>query len=428
MLVDSRSVIRYKSVMPKNLEQCIKSVMEQGKSEESAHTICTAQFKDTYSGEFRDAVVFNASEKQAISVRDGVIEYLGIELKMNPPDQVFTVYRSPATIANTAPKMRGIPITDDHVSLDVTPPSDGGFVAEAKMIDASDPNVKATIAIHNQLALSDTLLAAVEAGKRELSLGYHADLIPHDEYDFEQRNIRPHHLAALQSGRCGSMCSFIDRKPTTENNPTTEDETMKLHKAFCDAEGAMNLQQIVELSTALPEAIKAVPVDQLTKLLPALQKIVEAANAVAAPVEGEGEGEMTDEEKAEKEKLAAADAENAALAEKEKLAAADAGTEEERDKPSFSDADMKAATDKAIKAHAATIEKARNFLPETYAFADKSTADIMRDTLATVESEKFADNELVLAFKLLKKSAASYKQFGDSGQQSGFSKLKDKEL
>lgn len=393
--------------------------MEQGKSDESARAICTAQFKDTCQGEFRDAVVFNASEKQAISVRDGVIEYLGLELKIDPPDQMFTVYRSPATIANTAPKMRGLPITDDHVPLDVTPPSDGGFVAESEMVDASDSNVKATIAIRNRLALSDTLLAAVEAGKRELSLAYNAELIPHDEYDFEQRNIQPHHLAAVQSGRCGSMCSFIDRKPTTEDKPMST----KLHKAFCDAEGAMNLQQIVELSTALPEAIKAVPVDQLTKLLPALQKIVEAANAVAAP-EGEptppatdmdptlGEKELTDEEKAAKEKLAAADMD----------------PDEDKDKPSFSDADMKAATDKAIKAHAAVIEKARNFLPETYTFADKGTADIMRDTLATIGSEKFADNELALAFKLLKKSAASYKQFGDSDPQSGFSKLKDKEL
>jgi len=411
VLVDSRSPIRYKSVMPKNLEKCVKSLIGQGKTEASAYAICSVQFKDTYSGEFRDSVVFNASEKQAISVRDGVIEYLGIELGMEPPDQMFTVYRSPATIANTAPKMNGLPITDDHVPLDVTPPGDGGFVAEAEMIDAHEPLTRTTIAIRNKLAVSDTLLATIEAGKRELSLGYHADLVPHDEYDFEQLNIQPHHLAALQAGRCGSMCSFIDRKPTTE------DEPMRLHKAFCDAEGAMNLQQIVELSTALPEAIKSVPVDQLAKLLPALQKIVEVAKSVM-PGTGEGEPviDANLENQGEGEDKPAFDGESA-----EK-------NDDDDDKPSFSDADMKAATDKAIKLHAVTIEKARDFLPETYAFADKNTVDIMRDALATVETEKFADNELALAFKLLKKPAASYKAFGDSDQKAEFSKLKDKEL
>ena len=397
--------------MPAKLDRCVASVMESGKTEEQAYAICNAQFSDTYRGTFNDAAIFDPTEKTALSVRDGVLEYLGVELGMQPPDQIFTVYRSPATIANAAMKMRGLAITDGHVTLDAPAPSEGGFVAEAEMVDAADPLTGTTIAIRNKLSISDTLRAMVEAGRRELSLGYNAELVPHDgEYDFEQRDIQPHHLAMVDRGRCGPMCSFIDRKPTNE------DEAMpKLHKAFTDEDGAMNLQQIVELATALPEAIKSVPVDQLQELLPALQQIVEAAKGVmpateedepAAPMGGEEPVEMEDE---------------------------DMPTDEEKEKQ-FSDA-VAAATekrivgivDKAIKTHATVIEKARGFLPENYTFADKSTVQIMRDALATDTTEQFADSELPLAFKMLKKVESNYKKFGDE-QPGGLSHLKNKEL
>ena len=400
--------------MPKKLDDCVKAVIASGKTEEQAHAICQAQFKDTYTGEFRDAAVFNASEKSAVSVRDGVIDYLGIELNMEPPDRTFTVYRSPATIANTAMKMRGLPITDEHVPLDVSPPTEGGFVSEAEMVDAHDGNTVSTIAIRNQLAISDTLLLTVEAGKRELSLGYHADLVPHDEYDFEQRNIKPHHLAAVERGRCGSMCSFIDKKP--EDKPMAKKST--LHKAFNDADGMMSLQQIVELATALPEAIKSVPVDQLQELLPALQTIVEAAKSVMPEEEKttpDGDDPLVPKEPVVPE-VPAEDMEP------EDTDPAD------KEKDGFSDADVKAFTDKAIKAHAAVIEKARGFLADDYTFADKGTDEIMRDALATVDPEKFADAELALAFKLMKKPDANYKTFADKSTDSDFTKLKDKEL
>jgi len=43
------------------------------------------------------------------------------------------------------------------------------------------------------LLLSDAMQATVDAGKRELSLGYMADL--DDDYDFEQLDIVPHHFS-----------------------------------------------------------------------------------------------------------------------------------------------------------------------------------------------------------------------------------------
>lgn len=358
-----------------------------------------------YIGTFNDAAVYDAKTKSAVSVRDGVIEYLGSELRQEPADKMFTVYRSPATIANAASRMPGLPITDGHVDLERPPPTDGGFVAEASMIDATDATTRTTIAIKNKLTLGDTMNASVEAGRRELSLAYRAELIPHDgECDFEQRDIAPLHLAIVDQGRCGPMCSFIDKKPDGDPEPMNT----KLHKLFCDAEGKMNLQQIVELSTALPEAIKSVPVDQLQKLLPALQQIVEAAKGAGAQMP---EAEPTEDEQVK-------------LGGEPKAPIEDEDMTPEEKKKHFSDAVAAAAAkgnqtyaDAAIKQHITVVEKARDFMPEGHSFADQSTDQVMRAALATETAETFADSELPLAFKMLKKPAANYREFGDSTPQ-----------
>lgn len=190
-------------------------------------------------------------------------------------------------------------------------------------------------------------------------------------------------------------------------------KTNKLHKAFTDENGAMNLQQIVELSTALPEAIKSVPVDQLQKLLPALQQIVEAAKGVM-PEEKPAEGDKTVDLP-----------EPPVNAEDEDMPAK---KDEEEKAPGFSDADLKKFADKQVKRHTAVIDKARTILPGEYAYADKSTEQIMRDVLKEVQpSESFADEELDLAFKLAKPAPATYKDFGDQ-KPDGFSTIADEEL
>lgn len=371
--------------------------------------------------QFADRAVFDATEKTAISVRDGVLEYLGAELGMEPAEKVFTIYRSPATIANAAMRMAGIPLTDEHVDLDTPPPMTGGSVDMAEMIDAADPRTFTTIAVKNRLKVSDTLMPMIDSGKRELSLGYTAELVPHSEYDFEQRNIQPHHLAAVQHGRCGGMCSFLDRKPEPrEGNP------MKYHKAFTDENGEVNLQQIVEIAAALPEAIKTVPIEKINEVMPALKELIEMSKAVGMAAEETPPEEMTDEEKAAAEAKAAEDAQKAA---DEEAAAKAAG--EEGEKPKFTDAAVakmvQKATDEAIKQHAEVIEKARQFVDESYSFVGKNSAQVMRDALATETSEKFSDSELATAFKLLKKSGADYRNFGDKSA-SAFDNLKDKEL
>lgn len=330
---------------------------------------------------FTDAMIWNATEKTAVSVRDGVIEYYGFEIGELPSDKVFTVYRSPATIAQTASAMVGIPLIDNHIDPDVDPDETavGGRVVSSEVIDHFDDVNNSKLAVRNGVTIKDNFITILDSGKRELSLGYKARLVPHDTYDFEQRDIQPKHLAIVDAGRCGNSCSFIDRKGGLP--------MPKLIKAFLDAEGQPNLEQIVEIAQALPDALKELPVDELQKALPALQQIVESAGV--APVTP---APMEDEEPEDGEEVVKVE------------------DEDPEDDKKFED-----AVSKILVHHTSVIEKARNFVDEGYKFTGKNANTIMRDALAVqYGSETFTDAELPIAFKLLKQRETDLSNFGDA--------------
>ena len=360
---------------------------------------------------FSDAVTFDAQRKSVVSVRDGVLEYLGSEIGMEPEDKIFTVYRSPATIASAAALMSGIPILPDHIEPGTEGTEYASKIESSELIDSFDSIYDSTLAIRNSVVLGPEIQAELESGKYQASLGYHGKLVPHGEYDFEQRDIIPTHLAVVENGRCGAGCRFLDRKP--DRKPTQEATMPKMHKAFTDADGAASLSQIVEIAAALPEAIKNVPVDKLQELMPALQEITDIANAVGVPMptgeESADVPEMTDEDaEALMDESADAPGEIKVTDSAKKLIA-----------KRFKDK-MAEAVGNAVKQHAQVIDKARNFVDEKYSFIDKSTNQIMRDALAVEHgSTQFADSELAVAFKLLKHSGSDYKTFGDSKAETG---------
>ena len=178
----------------------------------------------------------------------------------------------------------------------------------------------------------------------------------------------------------------------------------KKAKAFFDAEGQVNLEQIVEIATALPEAIKKVPVDQLKKIMPSLQQIMSYAKEQGAVEEAPDEG-MEDEELTDEGKTGEEDKE-----EKDK--------EEFTDSAAFKDA-VASAVKGEVKRYAEVVNKARNFVDADYDFADKSANQVMRDALVTQNTDKFEDSELPVAFKLLRKPNTDYSQFGDSKPDTG---------
>lgn len=360
--------------------------------------------------QFADLATFSVTDRTAVSVRDGVLEYLGVELGLEPADKIFTVYRSPATIANAAYAMAGIPLTDEHVGMDGPAPDTGSTVTHSEVIDQVDEPTHSRLAVRNKLSVSDSM-GVMLADKRELSLGYSADLVPHSRWDFEQVGIVPHHLAAVNAGRCGPLCSFLDRKPPP---PQEGEMAKKLNKAFLDAEGEVNLAQIVEMATSLPDAIREVPVTRLQEIVPALQEVMSYAKEQGAvpaeePMEDEEMEEVeTADEDAEKKESAFADSLSKVLG--KKVTADKAAAAVQAHSRTFADAE--------VKRYAQVVTKARNFVDADYDFADKTANQVMRDALATQSTDTFEDSELAVAFKMLRQPNADYRNFGDAAKDS----------
>ena len=326
------------------------------------------------SGHFFDAVTFDVEQKTAVSVRDGVLEYLGHELGLEPPDKTFRIYRSPAQIATVAPLMAGLPLTNDHVDIGQPVPQSVGKVISAAVIDFTEGEAS-HLAIKNTLEVQSDFLATL-TDKRELSLGYEARLIEDDKYDFRQVDIRPHHLAVVDAGRCGRGCRFLDRSPNNGDNTMTLDELIKVVEAMA--------AEVAELKKALAPAEDPAP---------------EA-----------GTDNATEEEEAKKE-------------EEEAKKVKDSAALEAR----FADAVAKATTEQ-VATTLAIIDRAKSFLPDDYKFADKTGNQIMRDAIATQHAGvRFEDAELPVAFKMLRQPET--KPFADFGRgnMGQFAELKNKE-
>ncbi|MDH1085308.1 DUF2213 domain-containing protein [Pantoea brenneri] len=347
-------------------------------------------------------ISYDSTTKTAISVRDGVLEYLGAEIGQEPPDKVFTVYRSPATIAKMAALMQNIPLTNDHVTVGEPVTEPIGKVIDAAPDDHFDELTSSTFAVRNSVDVDPAYLDMLASGKRQLSWGYDGELVPHDKYDFEQRDLIPHHLAVVEAGRCGVSCQFIDKKPTTPETDMTF--------TFKDDDGAVSMQKIVEVVSALPEAIKSVPVEKLAELVPVLQELIATASDAGVELE------VPEEETPVTETPIVDEGET--LEEGKKIPV--------QDSKAFKDAVLK-MTDAAVKRHASVIEKAKSILPDSYSFADKATNQIMRDALAVESSEKFSDAELPLAFKMLKKNT-TYQSFGDAKADDWVSQIAEKDI
>lgn len=382
--------------------------------------------------QFSHTAFFDMAARRVRSVRDGVQEYYGIELGMEPHDKVFTLYRSPETITSIASKLSKLPATNDHVTADTIDDVEKkdiiGMLADTEIIELYDEATSSTLCLENGIMMSDQAIALSQAGKKQFSLGYTGKLKPHDVYDFEQYDLSPTHLALVDNARGGSVLTFADKK-----GDQMADKKAKLNKVFLDADGSPNLQQIVEIAQELPEALKSVPVDKLTEILPTLQEIV-AMGKSGDPAEEAPQ--MSDEDmgaakEAGKEEMMDSSYEDMDEEEAKKfgdsklfksIVAAQSKT--------FTDSKaFKSAVEKETKRHAEVIEKASRFVDEKYTFSDKSTVQIMRDALAAEHGDtKFEDSELTVAFKLLKRSDSSLLNFGDSDGKSALEQRIEKSL
>lgn len=159
--------------------------------------------------------------------RTGIQEYLGAEIG-RPDMQVVRLYRPPEEVFSDA-TLRSFahrPMTNDHppVMVDASNWKDYAIGQTGEEVTHDSKTVRVPMVLMDHAAIKDW-----EAGKRELSQGYEAEIVwdagvtPDGEpYDAVQRNIRNNHLALVRRGRAGSDFRIGDgRAPDGRDRGTT---------------------------------------------------------------------------------------------------------------------------------------------------------------------------------------------------------------
>ncbi len=331
---------------------------------------CPCPFKDKM---FTQEVSFidssNIEKKTVISIRDGIQEYLGLELGLEPFDKVFKIYRSPETIRALKDKLIGIPLIENHIEPigDIKESLKKGQILNSEEVENIDNSLDSTLAIRNEITLFKDKL---EFNHKQLSLGYTAQMVPSAEYDFEQLNIKPHHLGIVEVGRCGDVCEFKDEKGV---KPMDLKELLaKLKEALVNASDADKAMILEAMDSIIPKATK----------------------------DEDLEKKFEDEKKSLLKQI-----EDAKAGNKEAVS-------NFMDSQTFKDAMLNYGNDRA-----SIIGKAKNFLDEKYDFKAKSNEVIMADVVkAEYPNETFKDGEIGVAFKLLKEreQQVSTVEFKDS--------------
>lgn len=177
--------------------------------------------------QFADALTLDAPRRtrdgfmavRAKASRAGTYQYLGSEIDPTgttfKADQIVNVYRSPDEVfaADSVASFLGKPVTNDHPSQPVTADNWKRHARGGVMGAMRDGEHLAF-----DLAIMDAdTIAAIDAGKRELSNGYACELVIGDgvapdgtKYEARQTNIRGNHVAVVDRGRAGSSCRIGD--------------------------------------------------------------------------------------------------------------------------------------------------------------------------------------------------------------------------
>lgn len=166
-------------------------------------------------------------EAAARTARTGIQQYLGSELG-RPDLGVVNVYRDESEVFNKGSlgTFSKIPVTNDHPNTDVT--ADNwrdlavGVTGDDVLRDGEYLKIGIKITDANAVKL-------VHDGKRELSVGYSAEIVWQDgvapdgtEYQAIQRNIRANHVAIVDKGRAGAKARIGDSwgaEPITDSQP-----------------------------------------------------------------------------------------------------------------------------------------------------------------------------------------------------------------
>jgi hypothetical protein len=233
--------------------------------------------------------------------KPGVFQFSGKYIsKSLDPAQMFAVYRPASELRDPEciESFKLVPWTNDHPGKMLGDPDQGKQAAESKGIegvigekvffDELDQMLKGNIKI-----FSTTHAQRIEAGKKELSVGYWSQyeyapgVFEGQPYQYVQRKIRGNHLASVDDGRMGPEVSVMDAKDSFTF--TIDEKEFKIMKKVPLIRKAIN--QV--LTYAMDAEEKAETPEQkseiadlmalLKKAAPLIKQISEMSSVGAAP-------------------------------------------------------------------------------------------------------------------------------------------------
>ena len=187
--------------------------------------------------------------------RTGVQEYLGSELGIDK--EIVRVYRPESEVfaKDSLSSFVGKPMTNEHPDDPVTAETwkrDAiGAIGEEVIRDGD--YIRVPLIMMDAAAIED-----YKAGKRELSMGYEADIefVDHADYDAIQKNIRINHIALVEKGRAGgAKIGDAGGQKTNGQSQKTEVNPMTKKVKFGDVTIEVS-EQAAEVIEALTEQLK----------------------------------------------------------------------------------------------------------------------------------------------------------------------------
>jgi len=169
--------------------------------------------------------------KKATIMRDGYYKYLAGEVDRNAnyPRDIVTVYRPPEEVKKAYDRfceIKRLPAIANHPESDLDLKDENSF-RDGECINPKLKIVNGTTLIDCDLSnLKGKVKEFYDKGIKEISCGWHGEYekVEGKDYQYIQRFKDFNHVAILERGRCGDVCSIKDGKEEITNNMDINDE------------------------------------------------------------------------------------------------------------------------------------------------------------------------------------------------------------
>lgn len=155
--------------------------------------------------------------------RTGMQEYGAHEIVdaalATPPLGYYRVERTPDEVfrPESLASWHGKPVTNDHPPDLVTPRTFKTYSVGTMINPRRGGGDQSNLLLVDMVIHDADAIAAIEAGKREVSGGYDCDYFEVAPGELQQRNIVGNHGALVDEARCGDLCTIHDHRPPDDH-------------------------------------------------------------------------------------------------------------------------------------------------------------------------------------------------------------------